>query len=225
METSEMTKQEFERLERRLELLERSRDRARAGLAAVAVGAVALLAAGFAGQDEDPQEETVAEAEPSVGDPGDELILRDGEGRKRVWLGVLPSGECGLGLYDETETARAEFFVGTKGEARLLVTDRLGTPRAFVGVAESGLPLLRFANGKGVAVLEAGLMADGSARVRVKDANNGGAADLRVLEDGRPGLDLTGSDGRNRVTIGVSSQGAPGIRLKGEDGRTVFERP
>lgn len=213
-------------LEQRVSALEGELRRTRRRGAALVLGAVVLITTSFVAQEGGDNPNATEDPGPNPTGQNDELVLMDDEGRKRVWLGVLPTGECGLGLYDDSGTARAEFFVGTKGETRLLFTDRAGVSRAFMGVAESGHPTLRLANSRGNPEVEAGLMADGSARIRVKGPNpNSSGVTLRRLADGRPGLDIDGDDGRTRASIGVSAQGAPGLRLRDNAGKTIFERP
>ena len=119
---------------------QRSRWRALLALAGgVLLGSLAPLWAARPGLAAPPRVQDPAPAEPAKPAPEpQEFALRDASGRMRLWMGILPGGSVGLGLYDEKGVARSELFLSNQGSARLLISDNRGVGRALLGVGDDG---------------------------------------------------------------------------------------
>ncbi len=225
----------------RLERLERSLAQTRRAAMALAAGllitwtlslapgaplqaaAQPLLAAG-PGLDpatlQDPEDSRVADAPRPQ-----EIVLRDAQGRRRVWIGALAGGGAGLGLFDDNGFPRAELMLDTQGETRLLLSDRAGVARAHVGLAADGRPMVQLADAAGQTAVGLGLFPDGSRRLVFHGAARERALDLRVLSDGRPALEVSGRDGQSRISLGLTSLEDPLLRLRDGSGRSLYSRP
>jgi len=54
------------------------------------------------------------------------LVMLDGRGGKRLGVGLLPSGDVGVSLYDDRERAHVTLIVSGAGTPFISITDRDG---------------------------------------------------------------------------------------------------
>lgn len=172
-------------LGRRMEMVERENQRLRrlnqyslAGCAlAMGLSAAVLVVAG-AGRST-VQAETV-EAErfvlraPSGDARGEwrmgegassELVLRGGDGKTQVKLGILPDGSSGLSLADAGGSSRAALGLLPDQTTSLVFADRGGRTRAVLGYSPDGAMTLVFADRAGTT--RAGLGVDAAGRANL----------------------------------------------------------
>jgi len=145
----------------------------------------------------------VGQGKEATGDlEGSRLVLRDGNGQKRVDIGAEVDGKTFAALLDSRGETRLTLMVSREGSA---------------GIAISGAE-------QDKQRLDLGVLASEKPFAAMSDANGEQRLILGVLADGQPFVTLSDADGNQRAKLALLD-GAPRIRMKDSKGRLIWKAP
>ena len=177
-------------LEARVQRLESTNRRTRAGAALVALVAVGVAAGRSADARPDPAPKLTTQ----------QLELVDAEGKVRGRLGVESDGAASLTLFDTGAGRKAVVTVDKSGNPALLLRNEAGKAQVIATLGAGG-PVLDFCDKSGELGSAWSLLdSDGTSLIGMRlPGEKGYRGTFSVMKDGRAYLKLVGLDGTLRV--------------------------
>jgi hypothetical protein len=162
-------------LAERVESLERENRRWRWAVGFALLASLVIMAGGAYRADE-----KVVEAE--------RFIVRDKDGKVRLWMGMNPSGTPSLTLFDKDQKSRLMMILAPDGKPEIVLRDESGRGGVGIGSTRDGAMVLSISDKDGRAYVSLSLAPDGKSALTFRKQGET-RLEIAVSPDGTPLLE------------------------------------